>query len=124
MSHHNIVYQKKIKLFVIMGSILAWADSSYILGGRVPAPGVKDVQGSLPRAISDTDRNLGIKLTVCLHFAPPVKTIKRSFPPQRTLWMVFRGRIKKVSNMSFLEQRYYNQERRQTTIPHFLTEGK
>ena len=32
--------------------------------------GAKDVQGSLTQAISDTDRNLGIKLTVCLHFAP------------------------------------------------------
>ena len=45
------------------------------------APGVKDVQASLTRAISDTDRNLGIKLTVCLHFALAIKHIKRFFCP-------------------------------------------
>ena len=39
---------------------------------------MKDVQGSLTQAIADTDRNSGIKLTVCLHFAPNIKTIKRS----------------------------------------------
>ena len=43
--------------------------------------GVKDVQGSLTQAISDTDRNLGIKLTVCLHFALAIKHIKRFFCP-------------------------------------------
>ena len=42
---------------------------------------MKDVQGSLTQAISDTDRNLGIKLTVCLHFALAIKHIKRFFYP-------------------------------------------
>ena len=49
--------------------------------GAGAGTGVRDVQGSLPQAISDADRNLGIKLTVCLHFALPIKTIKRSFSP-------------------------------------------
>ena len=65
---------------------LSFSISSYrALVGCSGTHGVKDVQGSLTQAISDTDRNLGIKLTVCLHFAPPIKTIKRSFPPQLTL---------------------------------------
>ena len=74
----------KIKFFVRMRapSWLGWLKLHLRRPGR--PHGVKDVQGSLTRAISDTDRNLGIKLTVCLHFAPPIKTIKRSFPPQLT----------------------------------------
>ena len=55
--------------------------SSYSAPWSCAGTGVRDVQGSLPQAISDADRNLGIKLTVCLHFALPIKTIKRSFSP-------------------------------------------
>ena len=79
------------------------SDSSYSDCKKERPHGVKDVQGSLTQAIADTDRNSGIKLTVCLRFAPNIKTIKRSF--QR------RERSVKMVKLEFLWEEEHEEAR-------------
>ena len=63
-------FEGESNCFIIINLVAEGSDSSYSDCKKERPHGVKDVQGSLTQAIADTDRNSGIKLTVCLHFAP------------------------------------------------------